>query len=99
MAFGRSARRRLTAPTGTGRANIRARHGVDRISYSAPKELAVELGCPAQLMAYSARINVRLHKTVLAPIAAGGGILRFVIAVVGAMLLIFILRALGVFQK
>ncbi len=31
-------------------------------------------------------------------IAAGGGILRFLIAVGGAALLIFILRALGVFK-
>lgn len=30
---------------------------------------------------------------------AAGGILRFVIAIVGAVLLIFILRALGVFKK
>ena len=32
-------------------------------------------------------------------IATGGGILRFVIAVAGAALLIFVLRALGVFKK
>ena len=34
----------------------------------------------------------------MAGIAAGGGILRFLIAVVGAALLIFILRALGIFK-
>jgi uncharacterized membrane protein YeaQ/YmgE (transglycosylase-associated protein family) len=32
-------------------------------------------------------------------IAPSGGILRFVIAVIGAALLIFILRALGIFKK
>ncbi|WP_225072762.1 GlsB/YeaQ/YmgE family stress response membrane protein [Desulfuromonas sp. CSMB_57] len=32
-------------------------------------------------------------------IAATGGILRFLIAVAGAVLLIFILRKIGVFQK
>lgn len=32
-------------------------------------------------------------------IAASGGIVRFVVAVAGAALLIFILRALGVFRK
>jgi uncharacterized membrane protein YeaQ/YmgE (transglycosylase-associated protein family) len=32
-------------------------------------------------------------------IAATGGILRFVVAVLGAVLLIFILRALGIFKK
>ena len=32
-------------------------------------------------------------------IAAAGGILRFVVAVAGAVLLIVILRALGVFKK
>ncbi len=32
-------------------------------------------------------------------IAPAGGILRFVVAVVGAVLLIFILRALGIFRK
>lgn len=34
----------------------------------------------------------------MAGIAAGGGILRFLIAVGGAALLIFILRALGIFK-
>lgn len=32
-------------------------------------------------------------------IAATGGILRFVVAIVGAMLLIFVLRKFGAFQK
>jgi uncharacterized membrane protein YeaQ/YmgE (transglycosylase-associated protein family) len=32
-------------------------------------------------------------------LAATGGIVRFVIAVVGALVLIFILRALGIFKK
>ncbi len=32
-------------------------------------------------------------------IAATGGIVRFVVAVVGAVVLIFILRALGIFKK
>jgi hypothetical protein len=37
------------------------------------KELAVELGCPADLMGDSAKMNIWLHKTVLARIAANGG--------------------------
>ena len=32
-------------------------------------------------------------------ISAGGGLIRFVVAVAGAALLIFILRALGIFKK
>ena len=32
-------------------------------------------------------------------LAPSGGIVRFVVAVVGAVLLIFILRALGIFKK
>jgi uncharacterized membrane protein YeaQ/YmgE (transglycosylase-associated protein family) len=32
-------------------------------------------------------------------IAPSGGILRFVVAIAGAVLLIFILRALGIFKK
>jgi uncharacterized membrane protein YeaQ/YmgE (transglycosylase-associated protein family) len=32
-------------------------------------------------------------------IAATGGIVRFVVAVVGAVILIFILRALGIFKR
>lgn len=42
-------------------------------SFSARKELAVELGCPAELMEDSAKMNIWLHKTVLARIAANGG--------------------------
>jgi hypothetical protein len=42
-------------------------------SLAARKELAIELGCPADLMADSAKMNVWLHKTVLARIAANGG--------------------------
>jgi Domain of unknown function (DUF3597) len=37
------------------------------------KELATELGCPADLMGDSAKMNIWLHKTVLARIAANGG--------------------------
>jgi Domain of unknown function (DUF3597) len=42
-------------------------------SFTARKELATELGCPAELMGDSAKMNVWLHKTVLARIAANGG--------------------------
>lgn len=42
-------------------------------SFAARKELATELGCPADLMADSAQMNMWLHKTVLARIAANGG--------------------------
>ncbi|MGE5864327.1 MAG: DUF3597 domain-containing protein [Rhizobacter sp.] len=42
-------------------------------SLAARKELATELGCPADLMSDSARMNMWLHKTVLARIAANGG--------------------------
>ena len=42
-------------------------------SFSARKELATELGCPAELMGDSAKMNIWLHKTVLARIAANGG--------------------------
>jgi Domain of unknown function (DUF3597) len=42
-------------------------------SLAARKELATELGCPAELMADSAKMNIWLHKTVLARIAANGG--------------------------
>ena len=42
-------------------------------SYSARKELAAELECPAELMAESAKMNMWLHKTVLSQIAANGG--------------------------
>ncbi len=42
-------------------------------SITARKELAAELGCPADLMGDSAKMNIWLHKTVLARIAANGG--------------------------
>lgn len=42
-------------------------------SYGARKELAAELDCPAELMKDSARMNMWLHKTVLARIAQNGG--------------------------
>ena len=42
-------------------------------SLTARKALATELGCPAELMADSAKMNVWLHKTVLARVAANGG--------------------------
>lgn len=42
-------------------------------SYDARKELAVELGCPPELMNDSAKMNVWLHKTVLKKIAENGG--------------------------
>jgi hypothetical protein len=42
-------------------------------SFAARKELAVEPGCPADLMSDSARMNMWLHKTVLQKIAANGG--------------------------
>jgi hypothetical protein len=42
-------------------------------SLTARKELATELGCPAELMGDSAKMNVWLHKTVLARIADNGG--------------------------
>lgn len=42
-------------------------------SLAARKELATELGCPAELMGDSATMNMWLHKTVLARIAANGG--------------------------
>jgi hypothetical protein len=42
-------------------------------SLAARKELATELGCPANLMGDSAQMNMWLHKTVLARIAANGG--------------------------
>jgi hypothetical protein len=46
--------------------------GIDN-SYAARKELAIELGCPPELMDDSAKMNMWLHKTVLARIAANGG--------------------------
>jgi len=42
-------------------------------SFAARKNLATELGCPADLMGDSAKMNMWLHKTVLARIAANGG--------------------------
>lgn len=42
-------------------------------SFGARKELAMELGCPAHLMADSASMNMWLHKTVLQKIAENGG--------------------------
>lgn len=46
--------------------------GIDS-SLAARKELATELGCPQEKMADSAQMNMWLHKTVLARIAANGG--------------------------
>jgi Domain of unknown function (DUF3597) len=42
-------------------------------SLAARKELAAELGCPPELMGDSAKMNMWLHKTVLARIAENGG--------------------------
>jgi hypothetical protein len=42
-------------------------------SFGARKELAAELGCPANLMGDSAQMNMWLHKTVLKKIADNGG--------------------------
>jgi len=42
-------------------------------SLAARKELATELGCPTDLMGDSAKMNIWLHKTVIAKIAANGG--------------------------
>ena len=42
-------------------------------SFAARKELATELACPPELMSDSAKMNIWLHKTVLARIAANGG--------------------------
>lgn len=46
--------------------------GIDS-SYGARKELAKELGCPAEFMEDSAKMNVWLHKTVVRRIAENGG--------------------------
>ncbi len=46
--------------------------GIDS-SFAARKELALELGCPQDLMADSAKMNMWLHKTVLQRIADNGG--------------------------
>ena len=42
-------------------------------SFAARKELATELGCPADMMGDSAKMNMWLHKTVLTRIAENGG--------------------------
>ncbi|HLO62211.1 MAG TPA: DUF3597 domain-containing protein [Azonexus sp.] len=42
-------------------------------SLASRKELATELGCPADKMGDSAQMNMWLHKTVLQKIAANGG--------------------------
>jgi hypothetical protein len=42
-------------------------------SLEARKELATELGCPAELMGDSAKMNMWLHKAVLARLAENGG--------------------------
>jgi len=42
-------------------------------SFAARKELAVELGCPADAMGDSAKMNIWLHKTVLKKLAENGG--------------------------
>lgn len=42
-------------------------------SVEARKELATELGCPADLMGDSAKMNTWLHKTVLRKLAENGG--------------------------
>ena len=46
--------------------------GIDS-SLAARKELATELGCPAQKMGDSAQMNMWLHKTVLQKLAENGG--------------------------
>jgi hypothetical protein len=42
-------------------------------SLTARKELATELGCPAEKMGDSAQMNIWLHKTVLQKLADNGG--------------------------
>lgn len=42
-------------------------------SLGARKELATELGCPAEKMSDSAQMNMWLHKSVLQKLAANGG--------------------------
>lgn len=46
--------------------------GIDS-SLAARKELATELGCPADKMGDSAQMNMWLHKTVLQKLAQNGG--------------------------
>ena len=42
-------------------------------SFGARKQLATELGCPADKMGDSAQMNIWLHQTVLQKLAANGG--------------------------
>ena len=42
-------------------------------SYEARRELATELGCPAEAMGDSAAMNTWLHKTVMKKLAENGG--------------------------
>ena len=42
-------------------------------SLAARKDLAKELGCPPELMGDSAKMNMWLHKTLMARVAANGG--------------------------
>lgn len=42
-------------------------------SFTARKELATELGCPASMMDDSAQMNVWLHKAVMRKLAENGG--------------------------
>jgi hypothetical protein len=42
-------------------------------SFAARKQLATELGCPADKMGDSAQMNMWLHQTVLQKLAANGG--------------------------
>lgn len=42
-------------------------------SFGARKQLAAELGCPADKMGDSAQMNIWLHQTVLQKLAANGG--------------------------
>jgi hypothetical protein len=42
-------------------------------SFAVRKELAIELGCPAEKMGDSAQVNMWLHKTVLQKLADNGG--------------------------
>lgn len=42
-------------------------------SFAARKELAIELGCPAEKLGDSAQMNIWLHKTVLQKLADNGG--------------------------
>ena len=45
-------------------------------SFGARKEIAIELGCPADKMGDSAQMNMWLHKTVLQKLADNGGTFR-----------------------